>query len=108
MSEYTVPPCSDRLPPGFVMDKPCMLSRIVINGFRREMCVGTISRDGDCIVEVKPGAGFGKYGTQLCPYGLPVNADRTCPSWDNVNVQEAKKKLLVYRKQKEEGQARVN
>jgi hypothetical protein len=101
-SKYAASPCSDNLTLGFVADKPCVLSGRVIQGFRREMCVGTIQLSGDCVTDLPKAApnGFqhGQYGVQLCPYGLPISADRECPSWKDVDVKKEQEKLLEYRK----------
>lgn len=97
-------PCPDNLPLGLVLDVPCILSRRPIQGFRREMCVGTIQKNGDCVVDFPRGVtdanGLpeGAYSIQICPYGLPINANQDCPSWKNVDVTKERQKLLEYRK----------
>jgi len=101
-SKYATAPCSDSLPLGFVADQPCVLSSRVIHGFRREMCIGTIQPNGNCVTELPASAlkAFrGSYSIQICPYGLPINAAGDCPSWKNVDVDAARAKLLAYRKQ---------
>lgn len=96
-----VPPCPDNSPAGVTFDGPCVLSNLPVVAFRREMCVGTIQPNGDCVTEIPPGAqtkAKGKYMVQICPYGLGVNADGQCPSWKDVDVKKEQEKLLEYRK----------
>jgi hypothetical protein len=97
---YEIAPCPDNLPVGFTLDGYCVLSGVVVDGFRPEMCVGTIVDNGDChSAGPSPSWAVGPM-TQLCPYGLAVNSEGKCPAWDTFDIVAAEQKLREFRDRK--------
>jgi len=90
-----ISPCPDNMALDSSLAGYCVLSGVVVHGFRREMCIGSIADNGDCHTVGPPWA-VGS-ATQLCPYGLAINAEGKCPAWDVFDQQTAKKKLRDFR-----------
>ncbi len=87
--------CPDNVPLDSSLTGYCVLSGLIVQGFRPEMCIGTIADNGDCHT-VGPRWAVGST-TQLCPYGLAIDAEGKCPAWDVFDEQAAKKKLRDFR-----------
>jgi hypothetical protein len=96
--------CPDNLPFGFAMDSSCLLSGRVVTGFQRDMCIGTIQLNGDCVIEVPADQRKnyqGQYMVQSCPFDLPLDAaTNACPPWKDVDVKDAAARRAEYLKQK--------
>jgi hypothetical protein len=99
--KYEIPPCPDNLPIGFTLDGSCVLSEVVVEGFRPEMCIGTIVDNGDCqTAGPSPSWAVGAV-IQLCPYGLAINSEGKCPAWDTFDWVAAEQKLREFRARKQ-------
>ena len=98
--KYEIQPCPDKLPIGFTLDGYCVLSGVVVDGFRPEMCIGTILDNGDCQT-AGPSPSWAVGSTiQLCPYGLAMNSEGKCPAWDTFDRVAAEQKLREFRGRK--------
>jgi hypothetical protein len=96
-NKYEIPPCPN-IPLGSTLIGYCVLSGVVVEGFRPEMCLGTIANNGDCQT-VGPPWVVGP-AIQLCPYGLAMNAEGKCPAWDTADQRAAEQKLREFREGK--------
>jgi hypothetical protein len=98
--EHDIPSCPDNMPIGFVLDGYCVLTGVVVESFRPEMCIGTITENGNChikssrsVLGMPPGADE----IQLCPYGLAIISGGKCPAWDTFDRVAAEQKLREFR-----------
>jgi hypothetical protein len=96
--KYEIAPCPNDLPIGFSLDGYCVLSGVIVEGFRPGMCIGTVTDKGDCLV-AGPSWAVGP-ATQLCPYGLEMTAEGKCPSLGYIDQETAERKLRDLRKRK--------